>query len=119
MKGWGHNKVNAAKEAGIKMQTEEAQAEAAQEFYTVFGDSDKDCDGVLNCEEWIAFSKKYSELKAQRNEPETYQDDNTREKWYKVMNQATPDVEGVSMMDIGIVLSVGMHHLQTVLTEGH
>ena len=86
MKGWGHNKVNAAKEAGIKMQSEEAQAEAAEEFYTVFGDSDKDCDGLLNCEEWIAFSKKYSELKAQRDEPETYQDDNTREKWYKVMN---------------------------------
>ena len=40
MKGWGNNKIIAAKEAGVKMQSEEAQNEAANEFFRIYGDSD-------------------------------------------------------------------------------
>ena len=101
------------------MQSQEAREQSAQEFLTVYSDSDRDNDGLLNLEEWKAFTRRYSELKASRNEPETTQTDEIREKWYNVMNKATPGIEGVSMNDIGEVLSISMQHLQNIMTSGH
>ena len=86
IRGWDTDKINAAKQAGIKMQIEENQILAAEEFVKVFEEADADKDGLLDIEEWKAFTRKYSELKASRNEPETTQSDDIRSKWWYVMN---------------------------------
>ena len=82
MKEWSEDKINAAKTAAERNQSEESKQAAAQEFYTVYSDADMDKDGLLNLEEWKAFCCKYSELKASRNEPETSQTDGSRAKWF-------------------------------------
>ena len=94
------------------------QQDAVKEFYTIYTTSDADNDGLLNAQEWNNFAKAYSKKKAERGEPETAQTDETRAKWYKVMNQVQSGVEGADMTDIGAVLAVSMRHMQARLVQG-
>ena len=83
-----------------------------QEFFTIYSSSDADKDGLLNASEWNNFAKTYSQKKAERGEPETTQTDETRAKWYRLINQVKPGVEGIDMIDISLVLTVSMRHMQ-------